>query len=79
MLFWAIVALTVAYALACVTRSIPFERVPIAGHAVAVVVLQPIVVAALWLSGGQDSYMGPMLVLPMLYVAYFFRRAMRGR
>ena len=34
--------------------------------------LQPLVVAALWLTGGADSYLGPVLVLPMLYVAYFF-------
>ena len=26
----------------------------------------------LWLTGGADAYMGPMLVLPALYVAYFF-------
>jgi diguanylate cyclase (GGDEF)-like protein len=71
-LFWAIVAITFAYALGCVTRLIPWERVSLTGHAIAVTTLQPIVVAALWLSGGQDSYMGPMLVLPMLYVAYFF-------
>jgi diguanylate cyclase (GGDEF)-like protein len=70
--FWGIVALTVAYALGCVTRLIPWERASLTGHAIAVATLQPIVVAALWLSGGQDSYMGPMLVLPMLYVAYFF-------
>src|SRR3954453_12667234 len=71
-LFWGLVALTLAYAVGCITRAIPFERVPLAGHALAVVVLQPLVVVALWLTGGQDSYMGPMLVLPMLYVAYFF-------
>ena len=28
--------------------------------------------ASLWLTGGADAYMGPVLVLPMLYVAYFF-------
>ena len=44
----------------------------IGGHALAVIALQPLVVAALWLTGGADAYMGPMLVLPMLYVAYFF-------
>ena len=33
---------------------------------------QPLIVAGLWLTGGADSYLGPMLVLPMLYVAYFF-------
>src|SRR6185437_11327792 len=43
-----------------------------AGHAVAVALLQPLVGAALWLTGGAGSYMAPVLVLPMLYVAYFF-------
>jgi diguanylate cyclase (GGDEF)-like protein len=71
-LFWGLVALTLVYAVGCVTRLIPWERVPIAGHAVAVAALQPLVIAALWLTGGAQSYMGPVLVLPMLYVAYFF-------
>src|SRR4051812_10736350 len=71
-LFWGLVALTLAYAIGCLTRAIPFERVSLGGHAVAVTCLQPLVVAALGLSGGQASYIGPMLVLPMLYVAYFF-------
>src|SRR3954469_981581 len=71
-LFWGIVALTVVYAAGCATGAIPWHRASLAAHAVAVVSMQPIVVIALWLSGGQDSYMGPMLVLPMLYVAYFF-------
>jgi diguanylate cyclase (GGDEF)-like protein len=31
-----------------------------------------LVAASLWLTGGADAYMGPVLVLPMLYVAYFF-------
>jgi diguanylate cyclase (GGDEF)-like protein len=71
-LFWGLVALTVVYSLACVTRLIPWERVSLGGHAVAVVTLQPLVAASLWLTGGADAYMGPVLVLPMLYVAYFF-------
>ena len=71
-LFWGLVALTVVYGLGCVTRLIPWERVSITGHAVAVALLQPLVVVALWLTGGAESYMAPVLVLPMLYVAYFF-------
>jgi diguanylate cyclase (GGDEF)-like protein len=70
--FWALVALTTAYAVACVTGAIPWARVPIGGHAIAVTLLQPLVAASLWLTGGADAYMGPVLVLPMLYVAYFF-------
>jgi diguanylate cyclase (GGDEF)-like protein len=55
-----------------VSGAIPWERVSIGGHAIAVALLQPVVAASLWLSGGEDAYMGPVLVLPMLYVAYFF-------
>jgi diguanylate cyclase (GGDEF)-like protein len=71
-LFWALVALTVLYAVGCVSRVIPWYRVSVTGHAVAVAALQPVVCAALWLTGGAGSYMAPVLVLPMLYVAYFF-------
>src|SRR6478609_5748860 len=70
--FWGLLALTVAYSVACILRAIPWERVSIAGHALAILCLQPLVVAALWLTGGADAYLGPVLVLPMLYVAYFF-------
>src|ERR1700754_1506573 len=56
-LFWALVAFTVVYSGACIFRLIAWERVSIAAH---------------WLTGGSDAYLGPMLVLPMLYVAYFF-------
>ena len=70
--FWGLVALTVAYAVGCVSGAIPWARVSLGGHAVAVTLLQPLVAASLWLTGGQDAYMGPVLVLPMLYVAYFF-------
>jgi diguanylate cyclase (GGDEF)-like protein len=72
MLFWGLAALTVAYGAACITRLIPWHRVSLKGHAVAVALLQPLVVTALWLTGGAESYMAPVLVLPMLYVAYFF-------
>ncbi len=70
--FWGLVALTVVYSIACVVRAIPWERVSIGGHALAILGLQPLVVAALCLTGGADAYLGPVLVLPMLYVAYFF-------
>src|SRR3954447_7670271 len=72
LLFWGLVGLTTLYAAGCITRAIPWQRVPIGGHALAVIVLQPLVGAGIWLPGGADAYLGPMLVLPMLYVAYFF-------
>jgi diguanylate cyclase (GGDEF)-like protein len=71
-LFWGLVALTLVYAAGCVSRAIPWHRASLTGHAIAVALLQPLVGAALWLTGGAGSYMAPVLVLPMLYVAYFF-------
>jgi diguanylate cyclase (GGDEF)-like protein len=71
-LFWALVGLTLVYAVCCVSRVIPWYKASLTGHAVAVALLQPLVGAALWLTGGAGSYMAPVLVLPMLYVAYFF-------
>ena len=71
-LFWGLTGLTAAYAVACITRLIPWERASLGAHAAMIVGAQPLIIAGLWLTGGADSYLGPMLVLPMLYVAYFF-------
>jgi diguanylate cyclase (GGDEF)-like protein len=71
-LFWGLTGLTAAYGVACITRLIPWERASLGAHAAMIVGAQPLIVAGLWLTGGADSYLGPMLVLPMLYVAYFF-------
>ena len=59
-LFWGIVALTVAYALACVTRVIPWKRVSLGGHAIAVA--DPAAggrAPRLWLTGGSGLLHGP--------------------
>src|SRR4051812_35078052 len=71
-LFWALSVSAAAYGAACVTRLIPWHKVSIRGHAVAVALCQPPIVAALTVTGGVDSYLAPVLVLPALYVAYFF-------
>ena len=69
---WALIALVVVYGAACVRCWIPWERYTIHHHAAAVTLFQPLIALALWVSGGVDSYLGPILVLPTLYVAYFF-------
>ena len=51
---------------------IDWEKRTLRHHAVAIVVFQPLIALGLWVSGGADSYLGPILVLPTLYVAYFF-------
>lgn len=71
-LFWALAVLTAAYGLGCVTRLIPWHKVSIRGHAITVAACQPLIVAALSVTGEAQSYLAPVLVLPALYVAYFF-------
>jgi diguanylate cyclase (GGDEF)-like protein len=71
-LYWPMLVATALYGLGCLVGWIPWHRMPIGGHAIVVLAFQPAIVADLWLTGGPDSFLGPALVLPMLYVAYFF-------
>jgi diguanylate cyclase (GGDEF)-like protein len=71
-LAWSLIALIMVYGVACVRGWIDWERRTLRDHAVAIIVFQPLIALGLWVSGGVDSYLGPILVLPTLYVAYFF-------
>jgi diguanylate cyclase (GGDEF)-like protein len=51
---------------------IPWDHWTLGHHAVAVTAFQPLIAVGLWVSGGVDSYIGPVLALPTIYVAYFF-------
>jgi diguanylate cyclase (GGDEF)-like protein len=72
LLAWALIVVVVVYGVACVRGWIAWEKATLRHHACAVVVFQPLIALGLWVSGGVDSYLGPILVLPTLYVAYFF-------
>ena len=69
---WALILVVVVYGFACVRGWIAWEKAMLRHHACAVVAAQPLIALGLWVSGGVDSYLGPILVLPTLYVAYFF-------
>jgi diguanylate cyclase (GGDEF)-like protein len=71
-LAWGLITLILVYGLACVRGWIDWDGRSLRHHAVAIVVFQPLIALGLWVSGGVDSYLGPILVLPTLYVAYFF-------
>jgi diguanylate cyclase (GGDEF)-like protein len=71
-LAWTLIATVIVYGIACARCWIPWERYTLRHHACAVVGFQPLIALGLWVSGGVDSYLGPILVLPTLYVAYFF-------
>ena len=69
---WALITVVIVYGVACVRGWINWEGRSFAHHAAAIVIFQPLIGIGLWVSGGVDSSLGPILVLPTLYVAYFF-------
>lgn len=71
-LAWSLIVLILVYGVACIRGWIDWERRTLRDHAIAVIGFQPLIALGLWVSGGVDSYLGPILVLPTLYVAYFF-------
>jgi len=70
-LVWLLVGLLALYGLACLLEWIPWSRAPLGLHLAAVIAFQPAIAVALWASGGVNSYIAPLLVLAMLYSAYF--------
>jgi len=70
-LVWLLVGLLGLYGLACLLEWIPWSRAPLGLHLVAVLAFQPALAVGLWATGGVNSYIAPLLVLAMLYSAYF--------
>jgi diguanylate cyclase (GGDEF)-like protein len=74
---WAFVALEtfiIGYAVGCITGWIHWERISMRAHAITTALLLPLVGLGLWATGGAGSFVYPMMVFPLLYVAYFFGR-----
>lgn len=70
-LVWILIAVVALYGIACIVEWIPWRKAPMWAHLVAVLAFQPLLGLALWASGGINSYIFPVLVLAMLYSAYF--------
>jgi diguanylate cyclase (GGDEF)-like protein len=68
---WGLIALITVYGVACVLEWIPWSRMALRDHLIAILVAQPLIAVGLWASGGVNSYIVPLLVLAMLYSAYF--------
>jgi diguanylate cyclase (GGDEF)-like protein len=45
---------------------------PLSTRAVVTATTAPLVAAAIWASGGVDSFLGPLLLFTSLFIAYFF-------
>ncbi len=65
-------AFVAIYGLASLTGLIPWERASMRALGIGMVVTIPVVALAIYLSGSAQSYVEPLLVLPLLYAAFFF-------
>jgi diguanylate cyclase (GGDEF)-like protein len=62
----------VAYGLVSISGWLDWSRVTVSQHALASASLMPLLGVVLWATGGEGSYLQPLLVLALLHVAYFF-------
>lgn len=68
---WILIVVMTVYGLACLLEWIPWSRMSLRDHLIAILIAQPLIAVGLWASGGVNSYVVPLLVLAMLYSAYF--------
>jgi diguanylate cyclase (GGDEF)-like protein len=71
-LFAALEAFVIAYSIGCITGRIPWATIPMRQHAVTTALLLPLVGLTIWATGGADSYVYPLVLFPLLHIAYFF-------
>jgi diguanylate cyclase (GGDEF)-like protein len=68
----ALIAVISLYGVASLTGLIPWDRTPMWGHALGSGTVFLFIPAALWLTGGANSYVLPLLVCALMFVAFFF-------
>ena len=68
----AIFAWTIVFGVLEVLLIYPRPTATLTQHAIITASTMPLMALGLWATGGVDSYMLPLLVFPMLHVAYFF-------
>jgi diguanylate cyclase (GGDEF)-like protein len=71
-MFGLLEAFVVLYALGCITGKIDWGSVSLRGHALVTALLLPLIGLAVWSTGGANSYIHPLILFPLLHVAYFF-------
>ena len=60
------------YGIGQLTGAIPWSNASMTAHAIGTALTAPIVGAAIYMSGGSLSYMGPFLFCFILFIAFFF-------
>jgi diguanylate cyclase (GGDEF)-like protein len=67
-----LIAVVLLYGVGSVTGLIPWQRATLDQLAIGTVVTIPVVGLAVYLSGGSISFVEPMLVCSLLYIAFYF-------
>jgi len=70
--FTALEAFVVLYGVASIRDWVPWTSVSMRGHAITTALLLPLCGYALWATGGANSYIQPLMLFPLLHIAYFF-------
>lgn len=68
----AIAAAAVAWGLISLVLYLTGATMALRTRAVVTAATAPLVAAAIWASGGADSFLGPLLLFTSLFIAYFF-------
>jgi diguanylate cyclase (GGDEF)-like protein len=72
-LFLGLAVGIMGYGLWSISGVFDWSKVSVTQHACATAALTPLLGVVLWATGGQHSYLLPLMVLPLLHIAYFFR------
>jgi diguanylate cyclase (GGDEF)-like protein len=70
--FGGLEAFVVVYSIGCITQRIPWGAVSMRAHAVTSALLMPLIGLGIWSTGGAASYVYPLVLFPLLHIAYFF-------
>ncbi|HEX5781068.1 MAG TPA: GGDEF domain-containing protein [Solirubrobacteraceae bacterium] len=68
----AVAAAAVAWGLISLVLYVTGATMSLRMRAVVTATTAPLVTAAIWASGGTDSFLGPLLLFTSLFIAYFF-------
>lgn len=60
------------YGVAAISGAIDWSRISVSHHALGSAVLLPLLGVTLWATGGSASYLQPLLILPLVHVAFAF-------
>jgi len=70
--FGLLEAFVLTYAVLCMRGTIRWADISMRGHAIGTGLLLPLIGGAIWATGQSTSYLQPLVLFPLLHIAYFF-------